>query len=250
MESSPQIAWYKTHSGKIFLGILSLGVLLVGGFFGLTGYYIYQIRSGNTSPPIKSASNKFTNAGGTSIDSAALAAIAQPMHQLIRSKNPTLGSRTAPVTIIAFIDFECPFCQESYATFKQVMEKYEGITQIIFKHFPITSIHPNSRLAALAADCAHAQGKFWPYYDTLFQKKTLDLDSLLQHAKSVSLEEKTFTTCLEKEAGSGTIDQDLADGASIGVRGTPTYVVNNQKIEGAIDLETWDRIILQALENK
>lgn len=170
--------------------------------------------------------------------------------KLIRKHNPTLGRPDAPIKIIAFIDFECPYCQQSYPIFKQMQEQYGDVIQVIFKHFPLGSLHPNALAAAHAATCAQEQGKFWPYYDLLFTKKVLDTESLLSNGAIIGLNTEKFQTCIQNERYINDIQEDMQDGADLGVRGTPTYVVGDKKFEGVVDTQLWERVIVSALPKK
>lgn len=170
--------------------------------------------------------------------------------KLIRSFNPTFGSAQAPVKIIAFIDFECPYCQKSYPFFKQLMEEHSDVVQVIFKHFPIGSIHQDALGAGLASACAHEQGKFWEYHDMLFTQKVLDVNSLVTYADTTGLDPEKFRNCLDSEKYLGAIQQDMEDGAAVGVRGTPTFIVNNKKVEGVLETQLWERVIINALQKK
>lgn len=168
--------------------------------------------------------------------------------KLISSHSPVVGTPEAPVKIIAFIDFECPYSQKSYPIFKQVMEQYEGAAQIVFKHFPIESIHPNAVNAALASTCVQEQGKFWEYYDILFQEKKLDETSLLEAAERVGVNMEKLQECLSSQKYKKDIGEDLQDGIDVGVRGTPTFIIDNKKVEGVIEKNIWDQLIIAALQ--
>lgn len=241
---TPQSPWYKARSSKIFFGVLGILFLAIFTFLILSGFYFLQIKSGKGANLNKhfeaglSLANKTTPSRPT---------IEENIRNYIRGDNPKLGRDDAPITILFFIDFECPFSQATYRDFKSVIEKYEGVVQVVFKHFPITYIHQSSQNAALAATCAQEQKAFWPYYDQLFQNKRLSKENLISYAKNLNLNTNSFETCLKQAKYQNTIDTDLKDVQSLGVRGTPTYFVNQQKLEGVIDLGTWDKIILQEL---
>lgn len=170
--------------------------------------------------------------------------------KLIRAQNPVFGDKQAPIKIIAFIDFECPYCQKSYPIFKKIMEEYDGAVEIIFKQFPIETLHPHAMDAAIASTCAQEQGKFWEYYTLLFEQKILDPESLLHFGEVVGLQKDQFEKCIGTQKYKSTIEQDLTDGINIGVRGTPTFVIDDQKVEGVIEKNLWDQLIVGALQNK
>ncbi len=170
--------------------------------------------------------------------------------ELIRSHTPVFGTNKAPLTLVAFIDFECPYCQKSYPVLKDIMERYDGVVQLAFKHFPVESLHPQALQAGMASACAQEQGKFWEYFDALFQQKKFDEDTLLLFADQLELNMEIFALCMSTGKYKQNIAQDVQDGIRIGIRGTPTFVLEDRKIEGALDKTMWDQIILNVLQKK
>lgn len=234
-------AWYKTKAGIIFLSILGIIGLISLLFIALTGYYLLKIKKGEfayLAQEFNSSENKNTSNYQT-VDNP---------EKLIRSFNPTIGSKNAQIQIIMFIDFECPSCQKAYQPFKEATEKFGDIINITFKHFPLESIHPNALAAANAAACAAEQNKFWEYYDMLFTQKKLEKTNFKSYAQKLGLNTASFDSCLETEKYRENIETDMLDGASIGIRATPTYIVNNIKIEGVLSQEDWSNILLQFLQ--
>ena len=246
----PNTPWYKSKSGELFLIILGIFFLAVIAFLTLFGYYFWKITyGGNPSDLAKTFENNTFSPTGISAKNTSTT-VDIDIHTLIRANNPTLGRSDAPVTILAFIDFECPFCQKSFPLFDTVMKKYAPTIRVVFKQTPIASLHPHSQDAALASACAHAQGKFWEYYRALFMTKVLDQEALLATADALKLNLTTFQQCLEAQTFLPDITQDLQDAATIGVQGTPTYIVNQHKIDGVITVDAWDTLILQALRKQ
>ncbi|HRH23741.1 MAG TPA: thioredoxin domain-containing protein [Candidatus Magasanikbacteria bacterium] len=168
----------------------------------------------------------------------------------IRSYNPTLGNPNAPVEIIMFIDFECPYCQASFPVFKQIIDSFGDGVSVVFKQFPLTTIHPNARAAAEASMCAEEQGKFWKFYDRAFSVKRLDESSLYTYAVESGLNTTAFDACFKDKKYAKSIDQDLADGVELGVRGTPTYIINGQFVEGVTTFDEWKTLLLDVLNRK
>ena len=241
MSENPK-KWYKTAGGAIFLGLIIL--ILTGGilFLGLTGYYLWQLKFGDA----ESLTKQFTPVGD--FLPPAERPIPSDPTKLIRAHNPTQGGTDAPITIISFIDFECPFCRQEYTIFKKVLEKYGGAVNFVFKHTPITATHPEALGAHLAAACAHEQNQFWPYYDLLFEKQKLDRASLLDYTVKLGINNKQFTDCFETEKYLTEIEADLKDAQAIGLRGTPTHLVNGLKIEGVSSETQWNKMILDVLQ--
>jgi len=219
-------------------------------FAVLFGYYSWQLKFAE-SEKIEKFEQQFSH--HFTIDESlaktpSASILEKDIAAFIRPNNPTFGDAAAPITIVAFLDFECPFSQESYPIFKEAALKYEPVIQVIFKHFPLSTIHPSSLDASLAAECAREQNKFWDYYNAVFEQKKLTKTSLSTYAKELGLNEKIFTACLDGKKFVNQVQQDLRDGLELGVRGTPTYFVNNKKIEGVMTKEQWDNIILKEME--
>lgn len=242
--------FFKTALGIILfiiLGLLGIVLLIFGGFFG---YYLWAQKFG--SPEIqKELSERFTPSFSRApgLGSSRTTAI-KDVAPFIRSYNPVLGSEAAPVTIVAFIDFECPYCQRSYPIFEQMLQKYGPTVRVVFKNFPIPSIHPNAMGASIGATCAHEQGKFWPYYDKIFTEKNVLPEYISTLGEQLQMDANRFTTCLQNETLNQQVLDDIQDGISLGVQGTPTYFVNQQKLEGVVDAPTWDATLLSEIQKK
>lgn len=224
-------------------------IVIVFSFLALVAYYLWQIKFGDRETLAREFSSPAFTRDASRGDWTPELRDVPDFASYIRPHNPTLGNPDAPVTIIAFIDFECPFCQKSYPIFKQVSETYAPVVRIIFKHFPISAIHPQANAAANAAACASEQKKFWQYYDILFEKKTLDDAALAGLAKNIGLSSERFHTCLSAKKYQINIDEDLSDVAALSILGTPTYLVNGKRVEGVIDARAWDAILLKELQN-
>jgi protein-disulfide isomerase len=154
------------------------------------------------------------------------------------------GSLDAPVTIVEFADFQCPFCQKTEATLKALLSKYDGRVKLAFLDFPLTEIHGQAEQAAEAARCAGEQAKFWEYHDELFADQSkLDEVSLIARAHNMHLDEHAFSSCL----ASGKFKQDIQanrdEGIQIGVTGTPAYFVNGVLLSGALPQAEFEKVI-------
>lgn len=163
---------------------------------------------------------------------------------------PVLGSRTAPIELIEFSDFQCPFCQRANPTVEQVLKTYGDKIKFVYRHYPLPN-HPNARPAAEAAACAESQGKFWEYHDRLFANgaKLTDAD-LKAHASAIGLDTAKFNTCVDNHQQKPGVDKDVADGEKVGVTGTPAFFVNGRSIEGAQPFEAFKRVIDEELAAK
>ncbi len=244
---SPIQPWYRTKAGIAFLAILSTALFGTLIFLSFFGYYFWQITYGDAQKLAEQFNPKFTTLPGSAAENLNQLPL-EDIKKVIRQNSPTAGNANAPVTILAFIDFECPFSQEGYPIFKDVIDTYGSVATVVFKHFPIENIHPNAMPSAFASACAGEQGKFWEYYEEIFSTKQLDRISLESHAKQLDLNLPVFMECLDSEKYRSAVEQDLIDGVHLGVRGTPTYFVNGTKVEGVVSREVWDKVILENLK--
>ncbi len=159
----------------------------------------------------------------------------------------TKGQDDAPVSITEFSDFECGHCANAYRSLKQVLPRYHKDVQVRFHHFPLDSacnpavkhtVHQYACLAAVAAECAAAQGRFWEYHDVLFENQSkLDRDSLLEYAQRLGLDRAAFLACLQSDAPRQAIARDVAEGMRLGIESTPTLFLNGRTITGAPRVE-------------
>ncbi len=244
-------SWYrKTGHVVLVIGGSIIGTMILIFLF-FFGYYLWVNSYGDSGTQhelAKKFEQNFSAAPGLSSVGTG-DTITTPVGSLIHDHTPITGNPGSPVTVVAFIDFECPYCQSAFPTFERIRDTYGPAVKIVFKHFPIESIHPHAKRAARGAACAQQQNGFWPYYSSLFIKKDFSTDEdLIQMARAQGLSIPLFQSCLTEAKTTAAIDKDIQDGIAIGVRGTPTYIVNQQKFEGVISDTEWDRILLQALQ--
>jgi protein-disulfide isomerase len=235
------------HEIIIATGVIAL-VLFIG-FASLTGYYIWRIRIGDLASLSKQFSGEFTTATSLTDTSTLIPTLHVPASSLVKSYSPTIGEVDAPIQLTMFLDFECPFSQSSYAMTKDIIDKYGSALRVVFKHLPISSIHPRALDAHLASACAQDQGAFEKYYDLLFTTRDLSEGGLLRHARTLGLDIPIFSSCLENRVHEDDIEQDIEDGMRVGVRGTPTYFVNQTKLEGVLPVSVWGKTILDSLQS-
>jgi protein-disulfide isomerase len=153
---------------------------------------------------------------------------------LVRNHNAIQGREDASIVVIEFSDFQCPFCKKhADGARRELLERYGNDVQMVFKHLPLTSIHPNAMTAAIAAQCAKRQGKFWEVHERLFaQPDTLSVDAIIGIAPSLGLGDD-FAACLVNEETRAEVEEDIADATKIGVQATPSFVVNGKVLAGA-----------------
>ena len=161
---------------------------------------------------------------------------------------PSKGPESAPVTIVKFEDFQCPFCKEFQPTVKELLSRYNGKIRLVHKDLPLDSIHPHARRAAEAARCADEQGKFWNYHDILYANHPKASEENLKNlAKEVGLDVNAFDRCLSSGKYKTAVQRDLIDGTKLGVTGTPTFFINGREISGNQPLEIFAAIIDEEL---
>jgi protein-disulfide isomerase len=157
---------------------------------------------------------------------------------------PFKGGINAPVTIVEFTDFHCPFCKRVLPTLSQISAKYGDQVKLVYKDFPIDKLHPGARRGHEAARCAGEQGKFWPYHDKLFANAPkAGPDDLKAYAKEVGLDSAAFDTCVRNGKYQSAVQKDIDEGGAAGVTGTPAFFINGRLLSGAQPLESFARVI-------
>ncbi|MDY7227306.1 DsbA family protein [Hyalangium rubrum] len=160
---------------------------------------------------------------------------------------PVKGAADAPVTLVAFSDFQCPFCSRAAVTVRQLEDEYKGKLRVAFKHQPLAN-HENARPAAAASLAAHEQGKFWEFHDRLFANQmSLDRASLDRYAQELGLDMAKYKAAMDSNKFEAQIAADSAQGTQIGAAGTPTFFVNGRKITGAKPIEVFRKMIDEEL---
>ena len=162
--------------------------------------------------------------------------------------DPAKGPANAPITIVEFSDFQCPFCSKVTGTLKQVEDKYGDKLRVVFRDFPLSSIHKDAAKAAEAAQCANEQGKFWEMHDKMFANQSkLAVDSLKQNATELGLNADSFNQCLDSGKFAAAVQKDVDEGMSYGVNSTPAFFINGRMLTGAQPLESFTNVIDEEL---
>ncbi len=187
--------------------------------------------------------------GGADSQSANQAAVVDEAQQITRYKipdegYPSFGPDDAPITIVEFSDFQCPFCKQWHQTvYEPLLAAYPGKIRVVYRHLPLTSIHPDAQGAAEAAMCANAQGKFWEFHDKLFAGEALGAGIYSQYASDLGLDVKKFEACITKGAYRQAVQEDSDFALNLGVNSTPTFFVNGLAIVGAQPLSVFQQVI-------
>jgi protein-disulfide isomerase len=161
---------------------------------------------------------------------------------------PARGPETAPVTIVEFSDFYCPFCKQAEPTLARVLARYGDKIRLVYRDFPNEQLHPGAIKAAEGGRCAHEQGKFWAYHDILFQRPPgKGPDDLKTYAQQAGLDLVAFESCLASERYAAAVRKDLAEAVSLSIAGTPGFFINGRSLTGAQPLEAFVRLIEEEL---
>ncbi|MBI4437499.1 DsbA family protein [Candidatus Uhrbacteria bacterium] len=225
--------------------IVTLAVLaLVIAFAARVFYFADQIKSGGLDLSSFDFAKKLTA-------SIALASAPQPDGEfdVTTTDDPSLGNPGARVTIVEFAEFQCPYSQEASFTMRELAAKYPDDVFYVYRDFPLTDLHPLAQLAAEAGECADEQGKFWEYHDKLFQNQSsLTQESFVAFASELNMRVDQFESCLSSGRYASEVEEDLKDGAEAGVRGTPTFFINGNRIAGAIPAEVMEAIVQSIIQ--
>jgi protein-disulfide isomerase len=176
--------------------------------------------------------------------------LSPPRTQVAYDPARVRGNPKAPVMIVEFSDYQCPYCHSVEPTVKQVLAKYGDKVSLSYRDFPLSAIHDHAEIAAEASRCALEQGKFWEYHDQLFTASNLDKDALVEYARSLKLDDKQFSSCLSSEKYKADIAKDLEEGRKFGISGTPHFFINGIATSGAQQQDAFNKIIDDELARK
>ncbi|KOR38115.1 MULTISPECIES: DsbA family protein [Planktothricoides] len=164
--------------------------------------------------------------------------------------SPTVGAAEQKIVLVEFSDFQCPFCARAHQTIKGFMEKYKGEVTLTYKHLPLASIHPQAMPAAKAAWSAQQQGKFWEYYDALFeQQKDLGENLYVAIAENLNLDLDKFNRDRQSKEAEAAINQDVQLARQLGINGTPFFFLNEEAFSGALELPEIEQILAKVKQS-
>lgn len=167
----------------------------------------------------------------------------------VSAEGASRGPADAPITIIEFSDYQCPFCKRADAIVQEVLKKYPDEVRFVYRNFPLEQMHPRARPAAEAAMCANEQGKFWEFHEKLFGGGGLEAADLTAYAESVGLDAGKFKTCVDERRFKDAVEADERAGREAGVTGTPSFFVNGIMFSGAKPVEEFSAVIERELKN-
>ena len=230
--------WWQKWWGKLFLVVVGL-ILAYGAVLGVTTYRLYRQIQIGTLP----------TQGFTTANISATTPVPALGAALVTPASPRFGAENARVTIVEFGDFQCPFCQQAFSIFRQMMARYGKQVLFVWRDFPVSDIHAQAQGAAEAARCAHEQGKFWEYHDMLFLNQgDLTAGALQSYAGRVGLDTKAFGECVASHRYAKAVQDDFAAGVANKVRGTPTFFLNGFQVAGVIPADLFSAAIEKLLK--
>ena len=173
----------------------------------------------------------------------------RPTFKIEINDSPVLGKANAPITLVEFSDFQCPFCSKGAELIKKLKKKYGKKLKVVFKNFPLP-FHGNAPIAAEAGLCVHQQDpdQFWKMHDLMFaHQNKLNREGLISHARKLKIDMQKFTACLDQGTFRNKVNADMEQGKKIGVKSTPTFFINGKMINGAQPLSVFSEIIDEEL---
>jgi len=167
----------------------------------------------------------------------------------VSERDHTIGLASAPVTLLEYGDYECPYCRAAQVVVAEVRLRLMNRLRFAYRHFPLTNVHPHAQRAAEAAEAAGAQGRFWAMHDRLFEyQDALEEDDLLVHAEAIGLDLPRFARELAARIHTARVREDFMSGVRSGVNGTPTFYLNDIRYDGGHDVASLIEGIELALE--
>jgi protein-disulfide isomerase len=166
----------------------------------------------------------------------------------VNSKDHIQGKNTAPLELVEYGDYQCPHCGRAYPIIKNLQRSLGDDLKFVFRNFPLSEIHPDAFTAAVAAEAAGLQDKYWEMHDIIFEnQQALDLESLFLYAKAIGLDVKRFKNDIQKNELADKVEQDFESGIRSGVNGTPSFFINGRKYNGDWEEDVFDQYLKSQL---
>lgn len=222
-----------TFKRSHFYSVLTIFAFAAGV---LLGYVVWGFDSASEIPVVSA------QAGGPVVE----APVTQvPQRYEVASEGfPSIGPQDAPITIVEFSDYQCPYCRRWHEqVYEPLLNAYPGKIRMVYRHLPLTSIHPDAFPAAEAAMCAGEQNAYWPFHEKLFSSDALGSSVYALYAEELGLDMDTFQSCISEGRFQEAIQADLDFAVNLGVRSTPTFFINGLAIVGAQPLDIFKQVI-------
>jgi len=204
----------------------------------LLGYVVWGMN------PAGASSQTAAQVGGPVVEAPVTAEPKFVRYDVPSNGFPFIGPKDAPITIIEFSDYQCPFCRRWHdEVYEPLLAAYPGKIKLVYRNLPLTSIHPDAFSASEAAMCAGEQDAYWPYHEKLFKGENLGSAIYAQYAKDLSLDMTSFETCMTEHTYQEEIQADSDFAINLGINSTPTFFINGLAIVGAQPLNVFQQII-------
>jgi protein-disulfide isomerase len=214
----------------------------------LVGYFIW---GSGLLPKLGAGSATASQANGPVVEAPVTAEPQYTRYKIPSDGFYSIGPADAPITIVEFSDYQCPFCRRWHAqVYESLLAAYPGKIRFVYRNLPLTSIHPDAQAAAEAAMCAGEQNVYWQYHDKLFSSEVLGSGAYTQYAQELKLNMTDFNTCLSKHKYQAAIKTDSDFALNLGVSSTPTFFINGLAIVGAQPLDVFKQVIDKELAGK
>jgi len=230
MEPEDTITFKTSHFYAALVGLAFLAGILVGFVIGGRAPVAEQTTASNqpaVQAPVQAATPEYIR------------------YDIPTDGSPSVGPGDAPIVIVEFSDLQCPFCKRFHdETFNQLLAAYPNQIRFVYRHLPLTSIHPEAFPAAEASMCANEQNTFWQYSDKIFKNQDkLGRELYLQIASDLGLDDAAFEDCLNSQKYKDVVQADMDFAVNLGVRSTPTFFINGLAVVGAQPLEAFKQVI-------
>ncbi|HSG44662.1 MAG TPA: DsbA family protein [Anaerolineales bacterium] len=204
----------------------------------LLGYVIWGFDSAVTTPVVVAP------AGGPVVEAPVEEEPQFVRYEVASDGFPSIGPEDAPITIVEFSDYQCPFCKRWHdEVYQPLLNEYPGQIRLVYRHLPLTSLHPDAFPAAEAAMCAGEQNSYWPFHEKLFSRDALGSSLYVQYAQELGLDLNTFEACIAERRYQEAVQTDLDFAVDLGVRSTPTFFINGLAVVGAQPLDVFKQVI-------
>lgn len=239
-----QMRWYQKWWGVILIVVVAAILLLIIFVGAVIGRHYWLIKKGGINYLKQNYYGNFSQATSSSSNLGAKVKRAE----LETSDDPFLGNPAGQLVVVEFIDFKCPNCKSSNDIMKKLMTKYAYKIKLIKRDFPVESTHPGASKLAELAYCAQQQWRYWEMHDLLFDNQSSLTASLTEAdiknlAAKASLDSNKLQECLNSGSATIEVNKDYTDGFKFGVKGTPTFFINGQKVEGVVPLDSWEKLV-------
>lgn len=204
----------------------------------LLGYVVWGFDSAAASPVAAA------QAGGPVIEAPVTQEPQFIRYDVASDGFPSIGPANAPITIVEFSDYQCPYCRRWHEqVYQPLLNAYPGKIRLVYRHLPLTSIHPDAFSAAEASMCANEQNAYWQYHEKLFSSDALGNSVYVRYAQELDLDMPAFEACLTERKYQESVQSDLDFAVNLGVRSTPTFFINGLAIVGAQPLDIFKQVI-------